>query len=618
MKEIAEEMAKKHKEISVAEFFEKNRHLLGFDLKTKAVVTCVKEAVDNALDACDELNYALLKKGKSIVPPEIYVEVKNTEETFDVMENTNVIGEYVKRGREHLLVLNGKKFKLVNKKENELNFEIDNEKARIIFNGERFKIFLNNKEMQTKTRSKKYRLIVEDNGLGIVKEQIPYTFGKFLYGSKFHRLKESRGQQGIGIHSAVLYAQLTTGKPARITSRISPDKPAHVVEVMIDTVKNEPEIISESIDENFKKERGTRVELEIEGIYISKGKRSVYEYLKQTSIINPYVSIKFKDPDGNVFEFKRKTNEIPKEPREIKPHPHGIELGILKRMIKKTTSRSIYGFLMNEFCKIGPSSAKQIIKIAAIKEKNPKELEIHEIESLLKAMQRVKLARPPLDCLSPIGQENIEKSLKDETGAEFVCALTREPNVYRGMPFQVEAAIAYGGKITLEKAEILRFANKIPLLYDASSCAILKAIQSVHWKNYNIEELNGIPLGPIVILVHFASVWVPYTSEGKSAIASYPIIIKEIKLALQEIARKLKLYLSKRYYAQRRKERILTFMKYGEEVTQALSELTGEKKDEIKKILDKLIKKSNDIVEMEEIKETNKIEGEENERREED
>jgi DNA topoisomerase-6 subunit B len=610
MKEIAEEMAKKHKEISVAEFFEKNRHLLGFDLKTKAVVTCVKEAVDNALDACDELNYALIKKGKEISLPEIYVEVKNTEETFDVMENSHLIGEYIKRGREHFLTLNGKTFKIKGKKENEIEFEAENDKAKLIFNGDKFKILLNNKEMQVKTRSKKYRLIVEDNGLGIVKEQIPYTFGKFLYGSKFHRLKESRGQQGIGIHSAVLYAQLTTGKPVKITSRISPDKPAHTMEVMIDTLKNEPEIISEGVDEKFKKERGTRVELEIEGIYISKGKRSVYEYLKQTSIINPYVTIKFKDPDGNIFEFKRKTDKIPPEPIEIKPHPHGIELGILKRMLKKTNARSIQGFLTSEFCKVGTSSAKEIIKISGLKEKNPKELEIQEIEALLKAMQRVKLSRPPLDCLSPIGQENIEKSLKDETGAEFVCAITREPNVYRGMPFQVEAAIAYGGKLTNEKAEILRYANKIPLLYDASSCAITKAIQQTHWKNYGIEESNGIPIGPILILVHFASVWVPYTSEGKSAIASYSIIIKEIKLALQEIARKLKLYMSKRYYAQKRKERILTFMKYGEEVAKAVSELTNYKKEEVMKILDKLIKKGEN-----EIIESIEKEGEENEHR---
>ena len=584
---IAEELAKKHKAISVAEFFEKNRHLLGFDTKQKALLTCVKEAVDNAIDACEEYNYINIKKGNKIEWPEVSVWVKKAEKAYAVIEDEEEFFELVKKEGKFQVIHKGKPIRAKKVFGNSKEYLIDGKKV-VVTENKKLEVFVNDKKQRLIEKVTKYRIIVLDNGPGIIKQQIPNIFGKMLYGSKFYRLKQARGQQGIGIHASVLYAQLTTGMPAKIISKTE-GKKAVGMEVMIDISKNEPEVISEWVEEKFPYEHGTRVELVIEGKYVSKGEKSVYEYIRRTSIINPHVTFTFYDPDGNKFVFKRKVNKLPKEPREIKPHPHGLELGILMRMLKNTKKKNLKQFLTSELSRVSPRVADEIINRLGLKGKKPQELNRIEIESLLKALHKSDIKRPPTDCLSPIGEDGLKKSLTKELKPEFIVAKTRRPEVYRGMPFQVEAAIAYGGEI--KNNEIMRFANKIPLQYDASSCAITKSIQSIDWRRYGVETSgSGIPQGPIVILVHVVSVWVPYTSEGKTAIASYPIIIKEIKLALQECARSLYRFLAgKRRLAEARK-RINLFENYIPILAEDLAEILNVNKEKIAKELEKILK----------------------------
>ena len=584
---IAEELAKKHKAISVAEFFEKNRHLLGFDTKQKALLTCVKEAVDNAIDACEEYNYINIKKGNKIEWPEVSIWVKKAERAYAVVEDEEEFFELVKKEGKFQVIHKGKPIRAKKVNGNSKEYLIEGKKV-VVTENKKLEVFVNGKKQKLIEKITKYRIIVLDNGPGIIKQQIPNIFGKMLYGSKFYRLKQARGQQGIGIHASVLYAQLTTGMPAKIISKTGKGK-AVGMEIMIDISKNEPEVISEWVEEKFPYEHGTRVELVIEGKYISKGEKSVYEYIRRTSIINPHVTFTFYDPDGNKFVFKRKVNKLPKEPREIKPHPHGLELGILMRMLKNTNKKNLKQFLTTELSRVTPRVAQEIIDRLGLKGKKPNELNRVEVESLLKALHKSDIKRPPTDCLSPIGEDGLKKSLIKELKPEFIVAKTRKPEVYRGMPFQVEAAIAYGGEI--KNNEIMRFANKIPLQYDASSCAITKAIQSIDWKRYGVETSgSGIPQGPIVVLVHVVSVWVPYTSEGKTAIASYPIILKEIKLALQECARSLYRFLSgKRREAEARK-RINLFENYIPILAEDLSEILNVNKEKIAKELEKILK----------------------------
>src|SRR3989344_5698297 len=506
----AEELAKKQREISIAEFFEKNRHLLGFDNPRRALLTAVKEAVDNSLDACEEAR----------IMPEINVELIQLGET-------------------------------------------------------------------------RFRIIVEDNGPGIVKEQVPKIFAKLLYGSKFHKLAQSRGQQGIGISAAVLYGQLTTGKPANIISKTGLNKKAYTCKLKINTQNNSPDIQEEQLIDWEEKEHGTKIEIDLEGAY-QKGRQSVDEYIKETAIINPHTTIIYTNPEANQVIFSRAGDKLPPEPKEIQPHLYGVELGRLIKMLELTDARTLQQFLTTEFCRVGPGTAKEICENAALlPNTKPKNFTREMAEQLYKGVQKTKIMAPPTDCLSPIGSEFLEKSLKKEINAEFYTAVSRTPEVYRGNPFQVEVGIAYGGaQPKEEQVNLLRFANRVPLLYQQGACAFTKSILTTSWKPYGLQQSNNsLPIGPVTILLHIASVWVPFTSESKEALAHYPEIIKEIKLALQEAGRKMQAYVHKKVKAQSQLERANIFDSYIPEVADALSRLTGENKEALIKKLKEMIKK---------------------------
>ncbi len=492
MKEpVAIELAKRQKEVSVAEFFERNRHLLGFDNKRKALLTVVKEAVDNSLDACEE--------AKKL--PEITVEI----------------------------------------------IDMGNDR---------------------------FRVVIEDNGPGIVKKQIPNIFAKLLYGSKFHTLKQARGQQGIGISAAVLYAQLTTGRPARIRSRIDPKKDAHLFELGINTKTNQPEVYKDEVVE-WKKDQGIRIELDIEGSY-QKGDQSVDAYIRETAIVNPHATIVYTNPKAEQFVFARATDKLPAQPKEIKPHPYGIELGILMKMARDSESRTLQSFLTNEFSRVGAGTAKEICEHAALMPNmKPKELSHAHFEKLMDGIKKTKIINPPSDCIAPIGEQQLEKGIRKEVNAEFYTAITRSPSVYRGNPFIIEVALAYGGEQTGDKSiNVMRFANRVPLLYQQSACAAFKSIIQTNWRSYGLSQSSGsLPQGPVTVVVHLVSVWPPFTSEAKEAIAHYPEIIKEMKLALQDCGRKLGMYVNKkkRIHAEGQKRSYIE--KYIPHVSEALKEL---------------------------------------------
>jgi DNA topoisomerase VI subunit B len=533
----AVEMGARQREISVSEFFTKNRHLLGFDNPRKALLTCVKEAVDNALDACEEAG----------ILPDVTV------------------------------------------------------KLEVVSNG----------EPVAPSQASKFRITVTDNGPGIVRQQIPRIFAKLLYGSKFHRLRMSRGQQGIGISAAGMYGQLTTGKPVRIISRTGSRAAAHFFEVQIDTKKNEP-LVHENKQIEWDQPQGTQVALEVEGKY-QKGRASVDEWLEQTSIANPHVKLLYWTPEGETKEYPRTYHELPPSPREIKPHPYGIEFGMLLKMLQDTKSHSLSGFLASDFCRVSPQLANDICKAAKISPNlKPRDLKGAAAETLYKTIQGTKIMAPPTNCLSPIGEKAILSGLYKQIKGEFYTAVSRPPAVYRGNPFVIEAGLAYGNRPgdqeksqqpagpkaegeeeedDAELARVIRYANRVPLLYQQSACATFKAVLSTTWKNYGVTQSRGaLPGGPMVIFVHMASVWVPFTSESKEAIADYDEIQKEITLALRECGRRLGLFLRRRERAASEYRRRNIFELYIEEVVEACNRLKGGKlpKEKIKMQLQKI------------------------------
>lgn len=459
-RETAQTLAQKQREISVSEFFLKNRHLLGFDNPQKALLTAVKEAVDNSLDACERAG----------ILPDITIEI-------------------------------------------------------------------------TQLGEERFRVAVQDNGPGIVRAQIPKVFGKLLYGSKFHTLLQQRGQQGIGISAAGMYGQLTTGKPVIITSRVSGRKDAHHFEIMMDTAKNEPKVLVDTTV-GWDVPHGTRVEIEMEGIY-RKGARSVDQYVAQTAMANPHARIVYKPPKDDQIVYERAVHELPAEPIEIKPHPYGVELGALIKLLRETKARNLKTALQSDFSRVSAKVAEEICQQAGLEpSRRPSLMTPQEIEQLFRAIPRVKIMAPPTNCLSPIGEQQILAGLK-HLNAEFYTALTRSPAVYRGNPFQIEVGLAYGGQLPSDQlVELMRFANRVPLLYQQSACATFKAALSVDWRSYGLSQSKGaLPTGPCVLFVHMASAWVPFTSESKEAIASYPEILREIRLALQECGRRLSMHI---------------------------------------------------------------------------
>jgi DNA topoisomerase-6 subunit B len=506
-KATADSMAKQQREISVSEFFTKNRHLLGFDSPTKALLTTIKEAVDNSLDACEEAE----------ILPDLVVEV------HPVAEN-------------------------------------------------------------------RYRVVVEDNGPGIVKDQIPRIFGKLLYGSKFHRLRQSRGQQGIGISAAGMYGQLTTGKPIVIESRAGARRKAHRYELVIDTQKNEP-VVKREREIEWQKDHGTRVEIELEGVHRG-GKHGVEAYLRQTALANPHVQMVYRGPGEEPVTIERASQELPVEALEIQPHPYGVEVGMLLRMLQDTKSRQLRGFFQSEFSRVGPKLATDIIEASGLSvDTSPRRVSPERAELLIKAIRETKIPAPPTNCLSPIGEERIVASLRQQIpGAAWYHAVTRSPAVYRGNPFQVEVGLAYGGDLPADElASLYRYANRVPLQYQQGGCATFKAVLGTNWRAYGLQQSRGaLPTGPLVIMVHIASVWVPFTSESKEAVAGYDEILKEFKLALQEAGRELGRYI-KRGERQRDAERKRKYIeKYIPHVGIALREILGLSEKQEKQIVSTL------------------------------
>jgi len=606
------------REIAVSEFFAKNRHLLGFDNPAKSLLTAVREGVDNSLDACEEAR--ILPSVKVII------------------------------------------------------------------------------EQQTENR---FNVAIEDNGPGIPKQHLANIFGKLLYGSKFHRLKQSRGQQGIGISAAVMYGQMTTGKPADVITKMEKNRAALTLKLQIDTKKNAPKILAEgelTKGEWAERTSGTRIAITMEGAY-KEGRHGVLAYMAQTALANPHADFTVIDPKKQVHRFPRLVGMLPVEAKEIKPHPHGVELGTFIQLMSDAKGQTVLQFLTHAFSRVNDQLAKEVCAKANVKPgSRAPDLDRGYMESLYNALQATKIMAPPTNCLSPMGEENIIKSLywlcvqaqqwDEEEGGEaegagaasaeaaakgakgvaqaaalaaaagaakkaeppakgkkgkkgkespqaefrfdvaadepahkpeekvdalsavrglathedgesfiaseekgyFVTAVSRPPNVYRGNPFQIEVGLCYATRLKADALiSVQRFANRVPLQYQASACAMTKATISAPWKSYGLQQSKGaLPTGPVVLMVHMASVWVPYTSEAKEAVAHYDEILKELRLAIMECGRRLDRFLRrKRREADEAKKRSY-IEKYLEPIGEALREVLSLTQGEKQKTLENL------------------------------
>ncbi|MCX8154775.1 MAG: DNA topoisomerase VI subunit B [Candidatus Micrarchaeota archaeon] len=494
------------REYSVAEFFKKNRHMLGFSGKIKSLTTVVHELVTNSLDACEEAE----------ILPDIKVEI----------------------------------------------YFIDNEKAKVI---------------------------VSDNGPGIPKELIGKVYGKLLAGTKFHKYKQQRGQQGIGAAGVTMYSKITTGVPVHV---ISMHRGKMVIaDVSIDINRNEP--IVENMVETDTDVHGVIVEVVVGDVKIDKGEYSVYEYIRQTAIANPHASIELI-VNGERIYYPRQIDVPPKRPVETLPHILGITPYEFYEMARNSTSRTLRSFILNSFDRVTNNKLDElgnVLKSLDISlEKSPKEVTWEEVEKIIKVVKTIKWYPPRKDVLIPIGEANLQRTIEAVYRPELIVTRTRDPKIYRdGIPFIVEVGIAYGGNVI---NRIHRYANRVPLLFDSSACAIPKAIQEIDWNRYEIQDINN---SPIAIVVHLASVFIPYVSAGKTAIAQEEEIVQEIKLALMDAARAIKDHIKEKYKIQEMNRKKQALLRYVDQLSSDISSLSGEDREFIKNKLEEIIREKYSI-----------------------
>jgi len=426
-----------------------------------------------------------------------------------------------------------------------------------------------------------YKLRVEDNGSGIQPRFIPSAFGQVLYGSKY-KLKQQRGTFGLGGKMAVLYGQITTHQPAYVTSSTGLAK-IYSFKLMMDIQRNRPIILDRKMLINKEQWRGTIVEFSLEGDYL-RAMPKIIEYFKQTAMVNPYANLTFVDPKGRLYKFTRATMEMPDPPKETLPHPYGVDVELLQRLIQITPYKNMLEFLKKHFHRVGEITAQKFLGFSGLSpSKNPKKLSHEEIVRLMHDLKKFKEFLPPdASCLSPLGEELLKTGIMKELQPEYLVVHQRKPSTYAGHPFIIEVGIAYGGEIPKRGCfMIYRFANKIPLLYDEASDVSFRVINAMNWRRYKVS-----PDMPIAIMVHICSTKVPYKTVGKEFIADRPEIRREVANELREVARQLQHFLSKREHVDREKKRLSIFAKYLPKIAQFSSILAGkEKLPDIKKLL---------------------------------
>lgn len=427
-----------------------------------------------------------------------------------------------------------------------------------------------------------YKLRVEDNGSGIQPRFIPSAFGQILYGSKY-KLRQARGTFGLGGKMAVLYGQITTHQPVIVTSSTGQEK-IYTFKLMIDIQRNRPIIVDRKVLINKQNWRGTIIEFSIEGDYL-RAMPKIIEYFKQTAMVNPYANIIFVDPKGRFYKFTRGTTAMPEPPKETMPHPYGVDVELLQRLIQVTDCQNMSTFLRTHFHRVGEITAQKFLEFAAIPiSKSPKKLTHEEIVRLMQNLKKYKDFLPPdANCLSPLGEDLLKAGVMKELNPEYLVVHQRKPSTYAGHPFIVEMAMAYGGNVPKrDNFVIYRFANKIPLLYDEASDVSYRVISRMTWRRYKVH-----PDMPIAIVIHICSTKVPYKTVGKEFISDRPEVRREEANALREIARQIQHFLARKEHVHNEKKRLGIFSKYLPKIAEFSTILAG-KTD--KPDIDKLLK----------------------------
>jgi DNA topoisomerase-6 subunit B len=413
-----------------------------------------------------------------------------------------------------------------------------------------------------------FELTVKDNGGGMSQEAIPVLIGKMLAGTKFMQ-RQSRGTFGLGGSLALLYGQVTTQEPVEVVTGQPHSAVGHRVLMRLDIEKNAPEILEENDITKSSDESGTMISFSLEGDWI-RSKRRIIDYFSQTSMIVPNASLLFETPDGDLLRYRRLIESVSTRPEEIAPHPKGVDTEMLKSMLSATRTRSLKSFMVSSFQRVGEATATDLLEKAGFDlELAPDRVTQEGLVKLMNAMASYEKFLPPsAKSLSPAGVDVLEAGIQ-RLEPDFAVFRQRAPSVHEGHAFIVETGVAYGGSLR-PGPTLLRFANRIPLLYDEGSDVSHRVMRNLNLKHYGFKADD-----PLAFVVHICSTKIPYKTVGKEYIGDVDAVRREVELGFKDCLRELSTRLKKRDRASKKLKRRNRLIGYYRFMAETLAATTG-------------------------------------------
>lgn len=542
---------------SPAEFFAEHQAIAGFDNLGKSLYTSIRELVENSLDACESAN----------ILPEITVHV--TEYTQKEFNKEAGLAESPRKNANDQELFQ-KKTKTP-KKPQQTQLQPSEE---------------TNEATTSLTKKRKaaqdayFRIVVQDNGCGMEHSAIPHLLGKVLSGSKYG-VRQTRGKFGLGAKMALIWSKKSSGQPVRIQTahrRSGTDVPTHrsTCVLDIDISKNEPIIMEHTKHINKDNFIGTRMELLIAGNWTTYRSRIV-QYIQQLAIITPYAYLQLdyenvSEPQRNLqLQYQRRSEQMPPPAATVKHHPSSVNNIIVQQLIQMTRTKTLVKFLSTELASVSPVMAKRLIgELNEVDEEmDPRDLRDTHITRLVQLLKRVEIFKAPDgSCLSPLGEYNLNLGIQFVQKPDLIATARDKPAAYEGHPFLVEAAVSLGGKTMKEGITVVRFANRIPLLFESGADVSTRVANSkIKWSSYKIDFKRD----KIGVYVSVVSTKIPFKGTSKEYIGDDATEIQQsVKRALQSCCQQLKVHLMKRTALKDAKERSNRLRKYIPDVSRSL------------------------------------------------
>ncbi|HCU24248.1 MAG TPA: DNA topoisomerase VI subunit B [Deltaproteobacteria bacterium] len=392
------------------------------------------------------------------------------------------------------------------------------------------------------------RIRVEDNGPGLEVEDVVKVFGEYLASSKFGRGRCSRGQQGIGISAVTTWAQLTSARGATIVTKTKKMRKAVQCVVEVDIKHNRGTLKSKDTLE-WGKDQGLACEFVIDARIQLNGEGGLLAYLNGTTLVNPHLTLRYKILDQDEVTIPRVTDEIPQIPDATDPHPHTMKLGEFIAHSHLFGRVSVGAWLKKGFSRISDGVLKEMKTgglASALLDKSVDKAGEEDFKKVFAALQKAKLMAHSTTSVLSIGETALAKSIQRVGQVDFFSVVSRKPAICDFKPVLVETAIArlLDRPSEEESVTLLRFANRVPLQFDKSACAMTQAAESVNWRAYGLNQPKGsLPLGPYIMAISVVSPFIKFKNASKETVDASDELVEEIRRTLIQAGQRLSKYI---------------------------------------------------------------------------